>query len=129
MKQLRNTRQRQIVLDTVKAHGDHPSADQLYLDVRALDPKISLGTVYRNLKVLSKRGDIQHINVSGVERFDWRCDPHAHLICTECGSLCDAPLPYDTKLDQLLSEQTGYEISFHRTVFEGRCPACVKGRK
>ena len=56
MKQQRNTRQRQLVLDAVRARCDHPSADQIYLDVRAVDDRISRGTVYRNLKVLVEAG-------------------------------------------------------------------------
>ena len=53
MKNLRNSKQRQIVLDAVRARCDHPSADQIYLDVRTTDAKISRGTVYRNLGILS----------------------------------------------------------------------------
>ena len=63
MKQLRNTRQRQLVLDAVRARRDHPSADQIYLDVRAVDGRISRGTVYRNLSILEESGEILHVKV------------------------------------------------------------------
>ena len=56
MKQQRNSRQRQMVLDAVSTRCDHPTADQIYLDVRSKDDKISRGTVYRNLGVLSEDG-------------------------------------------------------------------------
>ena len=49
--QYRNTRQRKIVLEAVQEHHDHPSADQIYLEIRAKDPRISRGTVYRNLNI------------------------------------------------------------------------------
>ncbi len=113
-----------MVLDAVLARQDHPTADQLYLDVRALDPKISRATVYRNLKILAEQGLIRHLNVAGVERFDWRPGRHTHVICSRCGALSDAPLAYDVGLDQLLEQQTGYLIRSHQTVFEGYCPAC-----
>ena len=47
MKQQRKSRQRQMILDAVMTRCDHPTADQIYLDVRAEDDKISRGTVYR----------------------------------------------------------------------------------
>ena len=54
--QYRNTRQRKIVLEAVQEHHDHPSADQIYLEIRTKDPRISRGTVYRNLNILSEEG-------------------------------------------------------------------------
>lgn len=80
--QYRNTRQRKIVLEAVQEHHDHPSADQIYLEIRAKDPKISRGTVYRNLNILSEEGQITHVKVPGADRYDCRTDFHYHLICT-----------------------------------------------
>lgn len=124
MKQQRNTKQRQLVLDAVRARCDHPSADQIYLDVRAIDDKISRGTVYRNLNFLAQNGELLHVKVSNADRFDCRLDFHYHLLCTECGAVCDVPLSYHGELDQQLAAKTGYVIERHRTVFEGRCPGC-----
>lgn len=126
MKQRRDTRQRQIVLEAVRARCDHPTADQIYLDVHAVDERISRGTVYRNLNCLSEDGEINHIKVPGADRYDKRTDLHYHLICTECGSVCDVPLVYDASTDALLAEKTGFAVKRHRTVFEGVCPACQK---
>lgn len=124
MKQQRNTRQRQLVLDAVRARQDHPSADQIYFDLRAADGRISRGTVYRNLKLLVDNGEILHVKVPGVDRFDRRVDYHYHLLCTGCGALTDVAMPYHAELDRDLAGQTGYRIDRHRTVFEGLCPAC-----
>jgi len=124
MKQLRNTKQRQIVLKAVIGRKDHPTADQLYLDVRSENPKISRGTVYRNLKILAESSEIKHLKAAGAERFDWRLDPHDHIMCTNCGALCDSPFPYKDELDKLIEEYTGFKIDLHRTVFEGLCPDC-----
>ncbi len=124
MKEQRSTRQRKLVWDTVKAHGDHPSADQIYLETRGKDPKISRGTVYRNLNLLVQNHQIRHVRLPGMDRFDWRVEPHYHLLCLGCGAVCDAPVPYRAELDQALAERTGYEISFHRMIFEGLCPDC-----
>ena len=126
MKQQRNTRQRQLVLEAVRAHRDHPTADQIFLNVRALDDKISRGTVYRNLSQLSEAGEINHVKVPGADRFDRKLELHYHLICADCGKVCDAPIAYCEAFDQGLAEKTGYLVHRHRTVFEGLCPECQK---
>ncbi|WP_312814361.1 transcriptional repressor [Sedimentibacter sp.] len=126
MKQLRNTKQRQTVLNAVLGRKDHPTADQLYLDLRTKNPKISRGTVYRNLNILAESSEIKHLKTAGADRFDWRTEPHDHIMCTNCGALCDSPLPYKAELDNLIEEYTGFKINFHRTVFEGLCPDCMQ---
>ncbi|HPR34671.1 MAG TPA: transcriptional repressor [Anaerolineaceae bacterium] len=126
MKQQRNTHQRQLVLDAVKARHDHLSADQIYLDVRALDPKISRGTVYRNLSVLVQQGEVLQVKLPHMDRFEWHAERHYHLICQECGAVCDAPLPYDDQLDEKVAKETGFIINRHRIVFEGLCTECQR---
>lgn len=124
MERQRNTKQRQMILDMVRARRDHPVADQIYLDARAVDSKISRGTVYRNLNVLTRNGEILHVKVPGADRFDCRLDYHYHLLCTGCGAVCDAPIPYDEQPDRAIEGLTGYAVARHRTVFEGLCPQC-----
>ena len=126
MKQRRDTRQRQIVLEAVQARCDHPTADQIYLDLRAVDDRISRGTVYRNLNCLTEDGNVNRIKVPGADRYDKRTDLHYHLICTACGAVFDVPIAYDTATDKLLAEKTGFAVARHRTVFEGVCPACQR---
>ncbi len=128
MKQRRNTRQRQLVLEAVRARCDHPSADQIYLDVRAIDDKISRGTVYRNLNILGRQGAILHVKLPQTDRFEARLDTHYHLVCTKCGTVCDLPLPYQKELDEQAAEKTGYTIERHRTYFEGLCPDCRRNQ-
>lgn len=124
MKQQRNTKQRQLILDAVKSHHDHPCADQIYLDVRAVDNKISRGTVYRNLNFLAENEDILQVKLPSADRFDCRLDLHYHIMCTCCGAVCDVPVSYHSELDQELTEETGYVVKRHRTLFEGLCPNC-----
>lgn len=68
MKKQRNSKQRRIILDAVTARCDHPTADQIYLDVRAIDGKISRGTVYRNLGILSENEEITNVKVPAADR-------------------------------------------------------------
>lgn len=126
MKQRRETRQRQIVLEVVQSHHDHPRADQIYEDVCKIDNRISRGTVYRNLSCLSDDGKICHVRVPGADRYDSRTDLHYHLICMRCGTVVDVPMDYQEKIDLATAEKTGYRINRHRIVVEGFCPDCQK---
>ena len=126
MKIQRSTKQRQLILEAVEKRHDHPTADQIYLDVHAVDERISRGTVYRNLGILSASGQISNVKVPAADRFDSRLDRHYHLFCTCCGRVFDAPVSYHGEYDAQVEAETGFQISRHRTVFEGLCPDCNK---
>ena len=125
MKGKRTTRQRLQVLEAVHARKDHPTADQIYLDVRQEDGKISRGTVYRNLAELAAQGEITHARLPGADRYDLRQDQHYHLYCTRGGQVVDAPISYRPEDDAAVEQATGFRIARHRLVFEGLCPACA----
>lgn len=122
----RNTKQRKLVLQAVQSRCDHPTAEQIYEDVHAVDPKISHGTVYRNLNCLSEEGSICHVRVPGADRYDLRTDLHYHMFCIKCKKVIDAPYPYKDDLDTDTTRQSGFNIIRHRLVFEGICPECQK---
>lgn len=124
--QRRNTRQRKLVLDAVRALHDHPTADEVFNEVHRHDEHVSRGTVYRNLSLLSDEGTIQLLKTPGGNRFDDRCDPHAHLICTSCGAVCDVSAPYDEGADASAAGETGYAGVTHYTFYEGTCPDCQR---
>lgn len=129
MKKQRNSKQRQIVLDAVTARCDHPTADQIYLDVRARDDKISRGTVYRNLGILSENEEITNVKALAADRYDSRRDRHYHIFCTGCGRVFDAPLRYHDAYDEQTERETGFQIFRHRLIFEGLCPECAEQNK
>lgn len=124
MKQHRNSRQRQIILQAVMERHDHPTADDIYLDVRSEDEKISRGTVYRNLGVLTDSGQIGLVKLPTADRFDFRTDYHYHLLCSGCGKVFDIPEEYHRELDDQAAADTGFLIKRHRILFEGLCPEC-----
>ena len=115
-----------MILDAVSKRHDHPTADEIYLDVRAKDEKISRGTVYRNLGVLTENGEISNVKLPAADRYDCRIDYHYHLLCTECNKVFDAPHIYHREFDEKAAEDTGFLIKRHRVVFEGVCPECRK---
>ncbi len=120
----RNTKQRRLVLDAVRARTDHPSADDIYLDVRRQDSRVSRGTVYRNLNILAEAGEITHVKVPAADRYDLRLDRHYHLFCVSCGAVCDAPIPYREAYDRRVEAQTEFQVARHRLIFEGLCGKC-----
>ena len=120
----RNTQQRRIVLEELRKVTSHPTAAELCELVRLRLPKISLGTVYRNLDVLSQAGEVAKIEWGGSEtRFDGDSRQHYHVRCLGCGSVADVHLPpVDISSEDL--ERDGYEVLGHRLEFIAVCPKC-----
>ncbi|MBN2563605.1 MAG: transcriptional repressor [Phycisphaerae bacterium] len=121
----RNTRQRRVVLEELQQLSCHPTAAELYEVARARLPKISLGTVYRNLELLAQNGVIQKLQISGAEaRFDGNPDRHYHAQCIHCGRVADVhDLPKDFVKGEVRS-LAGYDIVGFRLDFLGVCPDC-----
>ncbi len=126
----RMTRQRKVILEELKKVKTHPGADEIYAMVRKRIPRISLGTVYRNLEVLSELKEIQTIeNVGTLKRFDGTPENHYHIRCVKCGRLDDAPFEVETCLEKKVRPYTNYSIIGHRLEFIGLCPECAKSHK
>ena len=126
MKQQRNTKQRKLILEAVRARCGHPTADEIYIDVRNRDATISRGTVYRNLKVLSDNKEIYKVKIGNAERFEGRLDQHYHMLCKCCGKIEDAPIPYHPEYDEEASMQSDFLIDEHQIIFTGICKDCRK---
>jgi len=124
-KKRRNTRQRQTVLEELKKLRSHPTAAELYEIARRRLPKLSLGTVYRNLELLAADGTIRKLELSGTEsRFDGNPERHCHVPCTRCGRVDDLhEVPVDLVGHQFQT-LSGYEILDYRLEFVGVCPQC-----
>ena len=126
-KNLRMTTQRKIILEELRKLNTHPSADEIYEVVRLRLPRISLGTVYRNLDVLSELGAIQTLELSGsLKRFDWDTNKHYHIRCVRCNRVEDAPVAPLNQLENELYESTVFEIIGHNLEFVGLCPKCSR---
>ena len=126
-KHLRTTQQRMVILEELRSRKDHPSADELYAWVRKKLPRISLGTVYRNLEVLAQLGEIQELKLSGsLKRYDWNPNKHYHIRCLGCDRVDDAPIAPLNQIEDELYEATVFEIIGHNLEFTGLCPDCTK---
>ena len=127
---LRVTRQRQVLLDELRKVCNHPTADEMYQMARQRLPRISLGTVYRNLELMAENGMIRKLEVGGTQkRFDGNVAPHCHVRCLGCGRVDDLELSLDLDLEALARKQTGYTILRHSIEFSGLCPDCCQPPK
>lgn len=127
---LRMTRQRRALLAAIEEAGGHPTADEIYRTVRRRLPRISLGTVYRNLEVLSRHGLLRRIEAgSGPRRFDAEAASHYHARCLRCGRVEDVNMPPQARLERAARSATDYEITGHRIEFLGLCHRCATQRR
>jgi Fur family ferric uptake transcriptional regulator len=124
---LRLTRQRKVILEELRKVDTHPSADELYEMVRKRLPRISLGTVYRNLEILSESGEIQKLELGcTLKRFDGIAANHYHIRCIHCDRVVDAPADIYVTVSHDLKNATDFEITGHRLELIGICPACLQ---
>jgi Fur family transcriptional regulator, peroxide stress response regulator len=90
-------------------------------------PDLSLGTIYRNLSILTEQGKIKKIDFgSTYDRYDAHTDPHYHFICEKCGAIADLELPVDQELNKRADQGTPFHIRRHRIEFFGICDQCEK---
>jgi Fur family ferric uptake transcriptional regulator len=121
----RITQQREVILEELKNTHSHPTADELYAVVRKRLPKVSLGTVYRNLERMAESGEIRKIEgCGGQKRFDGDTKVHYHARCLACGRIDDVPIKPAKNLERAAMEETGYQITEHKVLFFGYCPKC-----
>ena len=124
---LRETKQRTVILDELRRTKSHPSADELYRRVRRRLPRVSLGTVYRNLDMLSEQGVILKLDLGGTQRrFDGDIADHHHIRCTKCGCIDDLTGRPPCCLEEAFKDTHGYKITGHRLELTGLCPKCRK---
>ena len=123
----RMTQQRKTILEVLRNTKTHPSADEIYELVKQKLPRISLGTVYRNLEVLAELGIIQVLELSGsLKRFDWDPNKHYHIRCIRCDRVENAPIAPMNRLENKIYESTVFEIIGHNLEFTGLCPQCTE---
>jgi len=122
---LRMTRQRQVILEELRKVDTHPSADEVYEMVRKRLPRISLGTVYRNLEILSASGKIQRLELGcNLKRFDGIAENHYHIRCPKCDRVVDVPPDLNVVVNHDLKNATEFKILGHKLEFIGICPNC-----
>ncbi|MFH2123914.1 MAG: transcriptional repressor [Pseudomonadota bacterium] len=124
---MRITTQRQIILEELLKVTSHPTANEVYDMVRKRLPRIGLGTVYRNLELMSETGMILKLEVGGTQkRFDATVAPHYHVRCMECGKVDDIKMPVQEDINDIAAKACQYQILGHHIEFTGLCEDCAK---
>ncbi|WP_027719849.1 Fur family transcriptional regulator [uncultured Desulfovibrio sp.] len=124
--QTRMTRQRAVILEELRKTKSHPTADELYGIVRERLPRISLGTVYRNLDFLADSGEIRRLQAAGsTKRFDGDISWHQHVRCLRCGRIGDVRQPLAAPTVEGIKAQGFSSIVGSRIEFDGICDECA----
>ncbi len=120
------TKQRMVILEELRSSPSHPTVDEIYVRVRKRLPRISLGTVYRNLERLAESGEIGRLETPGSRmRFDAHGERHCHVRCVECGRVEDIDAEAEDDLASAAGASvSGFRILEKRTEYLGICPEC-----
>ena len=123
----RKSSQRDAILRVVKNTNSHPGADWIYEQVKKEIPNISMGTIYRNLRLLVETGVVREIDIPGIpSRFDSITSDHHHLLCEKCGRIFDLVESVDCNMEARIFQKTGFKVKVQYLKFIGLCSDCQK---
>ena len=123
---LKYSRQRESIKEFLMTRRDHPTADVVYDNMKTIYPNISLGTVYRNLSLLSDIGEIRKLsNFGGADHFDGNVDPHCHFMCKKCGEVLDLETEDLNEVAEKAVKNFSGKITECDIRFFGICPKCM----
>ncbi len=126
------SRQREVILESIKMRRDHPTVDMLYEDLKLQIPNIGIATIYRNVSELCNCGQIRKIKCEdGVYRYDGNEENHIHFECNNCHRIFDIKLEEkeSTKIKnelQNLANTINAEFDKQEIMLSGLCEKCKK---
>lgn len=122
---LANTHQRLVIYRALARTTSHPTAEELFAQVRRDVPSISLATVYKNLTTFREEGLVRAVPAGeNAVRFDANLERHHHLSCRVCGGMQDV---VDAALDGVrvpAGKANGFRVEGHEVLFRGVCARC-----
>ena len=121
----KRSRQRERILGILQDTKNHPTASWVYDELKKDFMNLSMGTVYRNIKILLDQRLIQKIESgSSFDRYDGNTATHYHFICRECNTIEDLDLEVMNDLNKVVENKTEYKVQKHRLDFYGICTNC-----
>jgi Fur family ferric uptake transcriptional regulator len=126
-KNLRNTTEREVILQAIMASAEHFDADKLYLQLRQKNHKVSKASIYRTIPLLLECELIQQSFYQDgriVYEHIFGQGHHCHLRCLECGMVVEYSLEDLQRVEQKLSARYGFAVQGHRLEVYGICPQC-----
>ena len=120
-KGMRMTDQRRVVARVLSSSEDHPDVEELYRRAHALDPHISIATVYRTVRLFEESGIIaRHDFRDGRSRYEEATDTHHdHLIDMKTGKVIEFVDPEIEALQETIARRLGYKLVDHRLELYG----------
>ncbi len=125
-KKLRYSRQREMIYQYLLTTKAHPSAETIYEALKEEIQGLSLGTVYRNLKLLEELGKVRRVvSYQDTEHYDACCEDHVHFLCTGCGGISDVDGADTEVIRKAIPMDNGYQLSNVSLTLTGLCPKCA----
>lgn len=126
---MKNTRQRQLLLDLLRQAGRSLSAEEIFANPAIQGSRLALSTIYRNLDQLQCRGILtKTIFPDGLARYELagEHEHHHYLVCTRCNRRQTFDICPLKRMEDTLEAETGFEITSHNLMLYGLCPECQR---
>ena len=126
---LRATSQRALILEVIRR--GHLDADEIYRQARIRQPRLSLSTVYRTLRMFKKLGLVEELHFDEAHHH-YEMKPsaeHHHLVCLSCGKVVEFECPLSPKMKEDIAQEKGFEVTGVEIHMTGYCPKCRQNRK
>ena len=125
-----NTKQRDLILDYLKKHDGHSTAEQIYYGLKSDCNTVGKSTVYRYLDALCEKGNVRKFTADGMSACysyaNEHCNEHYHLVCSGCGALIHTECDEIEELISHFYKEHRFKIDMTKTVLYGRCEDCMK---
>lgn len=122
----KRSRQRDKIFQVLRSTTSHPTAEWVHEHVREQIPRVSLGTIYRNLHILTAQGKIRELDFGeGIRRYDATVDQHYHFVCERCGTVKDLSVAPQNDIHDRVRDIVRGVIKSHRLDFFGVCFDCL----
>ena len=123
--QLKQTKQREAILDVFLHAGQHVTSEDMFQRVRNDHPSIGYTTVYRTMKLLCDAGlAVERHFDDGVTRYEIEHEHHDHLVCTKCGKIIEFECKMIESAQNEIADRYGFLVLRHRHELYGHCSSC-----
>jgi len=126
---LRATSQRALILEIIRR--GHLDADEIYRQAQAKQPRLSLSTVYRTLRMFKKLGLVKELHLDDTHHH-YEVKPsteHHHLVCLDCGKVVEFEYPLSPKIKKGIAREKGFKVTGVEIRMTGYCSKCRQNRK
>lgn len=122
--------QRIAIMDYLKDHRTHPTADEIYNAIASSMPTLSKTTVYNTLRLFTEHGVAQSLTIDEeTEHFDGDISVHGHFMCKKCGTIYDVFISKDKVPGRYFLKKEGFTVDETHLYYKGVCKKCQDDKK